>query len=126
MTTVRTKLDVEGRFLSGDFAAVDVYIRGEFLATVPVIAGSFDVDIDTDDGHVVPDVAAGDLVEVVDSNTLELMFIGNFNNNRGGNGGGGGGKELRLEIELTNLGANPLASATAKHRNPGQSTEVRR
>ena len=59
---------------------------------------------------------SGDVVDVIDVNSATLLFTGTFGD--GGNkdpGGGGGGEITELEIDLTNFGANPLASATAKH-----------
>lgn len=117
----RTKMDVEGRNMSADFSSVDVYLNGVYLASATVFAGSFDVDIDTDEGDTVPMVDVGDLIEVFDSDTADLLFVGEFSDRRRdpGAGGGGGGQQVELFVQMTNIGANPLASADAKHRTIG-------
>ena len=74
----RLKFDVEGEDLSTEFATVDIWAAGVYVATVGVNEfGQFNLDLDTFEGDKgVPALVEGDLVEVFDGATGKIMFAG--------------------------------------------------
>ncbi len=76
---VRMRLEVEAQDLEGlglsEGDMLSVFVAGEFVTDATLDNGggvSFDVELDTDDGGVVPDVMDGDMVEVTHMDTVVL------------------------------------------------------
>ncbi len=73
----RRKFDVEGQNLSPEIMSVDVFINGALISTASVNEfGRFTVDLDTTNGHIIPVVLEGDLVDVFDTDTGAHLFTG--------------------------------------------------
>ena len=73
----RRKFDVEGQNISPEVMLVRVVHNGTTITTATVNEfGRFTVDMDTSNGHTIPIVLEGDIVDIYDGSTGVHLFTG--------------------------------------------------